>query len=145
MSTDKQTNARLLRIYGITLAEYNKMSEKQHHKCAICGRPETGRRLAVDHLHFPKIETGGLKGPDLKYYARTTIGKQTYVSYGKTKKDTLDRLKSMIRKYLVRGLLDSSCNRVLGKVENPRWKWRPKELRAAADYLERFENGENRK
>lgn len=41
------------RQYGITLAEYNAMLEKQDYKCAICGNEDEveGRRLAIDHCH----------------------------------------------------------------------------------------------
>lgn len=37
---------------------------------------------------------------------------------------------------LFRGLLCASCNRVLGKIEDPRWQWTPDLLRRAADYLQ---------
>lgn len=46
--------------YGITLADYDRMSEAQDHKCAICGGAEARlvrvqradtRRLSVDHDH----------------------------------------------------------------------------------------------
>lgn len=39
--------------FGITLADYNAMLEKQNHQCAICGKsPEQNqKRLAVDHCH----------------------------------------------------------------------------------------------
>lgn len=44
--------------YGITVEEYEAMSERQNHLCAICGLPETKKRrdgtasiLAVDHDH----------------------------------------------------------------------------------------------
>ncbi len=49
--------ARLRREFGLTIAEYAAMSEGQNHKCAICGKPETSRRLAVDHCH----ETGKIR------------------------------------------------------------------------------------
>ena len=41
------------RQYGITLAEYDAMLEKQDYKCAICGNEDEveGRRLAIDHCH----------------------------------------------------------------------------------------------
>lgn len=52
-------NARLKRLYGITLDQYNKMLSDQYGKCAICKMPETLldnkqkdiRKLAVDHCH----------------------------------------------------------------------------------------------
>lgn len=56
---DKYKNYELKKDFGITLAEYNSMYEKQGGLCAICGKPEvivdkrTGkaRRMAVDHHH----------------------------------------------------------------------------------------------
>ncbi len=54
----------LKKNYGLSLAEYNAMSERQGHKCAICGQPEgmtiRGKvvRLAVDHDH----STGAIRG-----------------------------------------------------------------------------------
>src|SRR4030095_6069022 len=39
--------------FGITLAQYNEMSERQFHGCAICKQPcKSGNRLAVDHDHI---------------------------------------------------------------------------------------------
>jgi hypothetical protein len=48
------------RVYGITLAEYNKMFEDQGGRCAICGSPDEveGRRLAIDHCH----DSGRVRG-----------------------------------------------------------------------------------
>lgn len=48
----------LRRRYGITMAEYLVMHEAQSGRCAICGKPENGKRLAVDHDH----ETGEVRG-----------------------------------------------------------------------------------
>lgn len=50
--------------YGITIEQYQKLFEKQHGLCAICGKPETRihrgsvARLSVDHNH----ETGKVRG-----------------------------------------------------------------------------------
>lgn len=47
----------LKKNYGLSRDEYMAMSEKQDHKCAICGRPEGAKirgktlALAVDHCH----------------------------------------------------------------------------------------------
>lgn len=52
--------AHLKRLFGISLEEYEKMSEKQNHVCAICGRPEMNNKnkvLCVDHNH----ETGEIR------------------------------------------------------------------------------------
>lgn len=52
-------NRRLKSMYGITLEQFNILSEKQNHLCAICGNPQIQNRrhnnektpLAVDHCH----------------------------------------------------------------------------------------------
>jgi hypothetical protein len=51
----------LKRMFGITLEEYNVMSEEQGHVCKICKQPETAVRLnvlSVDHCH----STGKIRG-----------------------------------------------------------------------------------
>jgi len=56
---DCKTNARLLRVYGITLDTYNEMWLEQGGVCKICGESETAvhpktgaiKGLAVDHNH----------------------------------------------------------------------------------------------
>ena len=53
--------AHLKRCFGITLEQYNKLSELQNHVCAICNSPETHYRnsvLSVDHNH----QTGKIRG-----------------------------------------------------------------------------------
>ncbi len=59
-----ERNYFLLRNFGITLEEFNKILEAQNNLCAICKQPETrqfnGRTssLALDHCH----ETGKVRG-----------------------------------------------------------------------------------
>lgn len=50
---EKETNARLMRNFGISLAEYDVMLEAQGGGCAVCGKTpeENSRRLCVDHDH----------------------------------------------------------------------------------------------
>lgn len=52
-SKDKTRNYHLLRNFGITLAQYQELLEKQAECCAVCGKhAETeGRSFAVDHDH----------------------------------------------------------------------------------------------
>jgi hypothetical protein len=53
--------AQQLRKYGLSLADYDAMLEKQGNGCAICGRQLTdpdGRKLAVDHCHKTKVVRG---------------------------------------------------------------------------------------
>ena len=51
---------KLMRTFGITLADYDEMLEAQDGGCAICGTTpeEHGKRLCVDHDH----ETGKNRG-----------------------------------------------------------------------------------
>lgn len=44
--------------YNITLEGYDIMFEKQNGVCGICGLPQIGKRLAVDHSH----STGEIRG-----------------------------------------------------------------------------------
>jgi hypothetical protein len=46
-------SAKLKATFGITLEQYEAISEKQNHCCAICGTPqaEQRRKMAVDHDH----------------------------------------------------------------------------------------------
>jgi len=124
------------------------MDEEQDSKCGICGRPQSGRKLAVDHIHRVKVKIvpnpylQGNEDKQVKYMGEAEVGKENwFVYFGPTKAETLRQLKKMYQKDTVRGLLCSSCNRALGKVEDPRWKWGPEQLRRAADYLEKFERG----
>lgn len=54
---DKYRDQSLKRKFGISLTEYDAMSERQGHLCAICGKAETTIRknrplvLSVDHDH----------------------------------------------------------------------------------------------
>jgi hypothetical protein len=53
--------AHLKRMYGITIEQYNEMSEVQDHKCMICGGTEMNYKnkvLCVDHNHT----TGQVRG-----------------------------------------------------------------------------------
>jgi hypothetical protein len=64
LNPERTKNHSLKQKFGITLSEYNKMSEQQNHVCAVCGNPETVKRgqktktLAVDHCH----ETNKIRG-----------------------------------------------------------------------------------
>lgn len=49
----------VLRQYGITPAEYNRMFLAQDGLCAICSRPEEGsKNLSVDHDHVTGVVRG---------------------------------------------------------------------------------------
>jgi hypothetical protein len=52
--SDKVTDARLRRAYGITLVQYEAMVKEQGGCCAICQRPNW-QALAVDHSHVTGV------------------------------------------------------------------------------------------
>ena len=55
----KRTNdAHLVREFGITRSEYDKMVAARHGLCDICKKSQTPKRLAVDHCH----DTGRIRG-----------------------------------------------------------------------------------
>lgn len=55
----QRQNRHLIRTYGITINEYEKMSIRQNHLCAICKEvSDTNRKLVVDHDHI----TGDIRG-----------------------------------------------------------------------------------
>ena len=49
---------RLMHEYGMTIEEYDNLFTAQNGVCAICGLPQSSKRLFVDHSH----ETGKLRG-----------------------------------------------------------------------------------
>lgn len=61
----EKRDAVVRRFYGISLAEYHAMVEKQGGVCAICGRSDEvhGRALAIDHCHDTGVVRGALCGP----------------------------------------------------------------------------------
>lgn len=72
-SKEKARNNRLLRIYGITLDQYNELLFKQNDRCAICERhkEEFKTNLAVDHNHV----TGEIRGLLCSYCNHRVIGR----------------------------------------------------------------------
>lgn len=50
-NSSKGKGAMLKYRYDIDIKEYNRLFEKQHGKCAICFKPQTYKKLAVDHNH----------------------------------------------------------------------------------------------
>lgn len=138
-----KADKRLQRTYGITLAEYNQKLVDQNGCCAICHRPPTTVRLAVDHDHRfdrAKIVTrkpasnetcGGKFGGFAEGYAPN--GKYKCM-YAKTRKFARDAVRRLFRCMSVRGLLCMNCNRGLQKFYD-----RPERFERAAQYLRKFE------
>ena len=60
MYPERYRGARLKRIYGMTIKDYNNMYIEQNGCCAICGRhqKEFKRRFAIDHCHSTNKNRG---------------------------------------------------------------------------------------
>jgi hypothetical protein len=59
-STPYRRDVQLKSLYGITLADYDRLLGTQHSRCAVCGTDKPGTRgtWRVDHDH----ETGRVRG-----------------------------------------------------------------------------------
>ncbi len=55
---EKAVSDNMKRLYGINLEQYAELLERQGNCCAICGKPEFGQRLAIDHCHSTGIVRG---------------------------------------------------------------------------------------
>lgn len=137
MATDKATNARLLKTYGITLEEYNQLLAAQDGSCKICRKPPGKVRLHVDHDHklrYLKIESA--KTYEGTWRAGVVYGDaphQFAIAEGKTKSEAVRAVRFQLLKASVRGLLCWPCNSALRHYHDD-----PAKLRAAADYLEAY-------
>jgi hypothetical protein len=70
---EKARNARLLKVYGITIADYNSMLAQQGGVCYICKKPPPeGRNFNVDHDHV----SGKIRGILCPYCNRYRVGRQ---------------------------------------------------------------------
>lgn len=81
---DGWNRAHLLRKYGLTSEDYNKILEKQNGCCAVCLRPPLGKRLAVDHDHSTLRVRGLLCAPcnrALGFFRGEVASLQRAISY----------------------------------------------------------------
>lgn len=69
----KAREYRLLKLYGLTLEQYNRLLHAQGYKCAVCQRPHTDFKvnLSVEHNH----ETGEIRGLVCGYCNLRIIGR----------------------------------------------------------------------
>ena len=54
----KIARGKRIRSYKITIEEHDKLLELQNYVCAICGKTDANKALAIDHNH----ESGGVRG-----------------------------------------------------------------------------------
>jgi hypothetical protein len=134
-----KADKRLRRTYGITLEEYNQKLAEQNGGCAICHRPPSHIRLAVDHDHkFDRIKITVRKTDSHsqgKFLAECRdFSNKLRACYGDTKKEARISLRLILRRMSLRGLLCVNCNRGLQKFYD-----KPERFEAAARYLKKFE------
>lgn len=73
---------RALKKFGLTIEQYEAMSAAQDHKCAICGKPENGkRRLAVDHCHETGLIRALLCGPCNNHLGTYELHRHKFETY----------------------------------------------------------------
>jgi len=132
---------RLQKLYGITLETYQHMLLMQDGVCAICKHPPSTKSLAVDHDHkwkYFKVLVDEICAG--RFIARLGgCSNTTYAilrGYGQTKRDARARLKGLLKRASVRGLLCFSCNGGLRKYRD-----NPEYLANAASYIRRHQLG----
>lgn len=137
---------RYQRLYGITAAEYDAMLAAQNNGCKICGRPPKKLPLHVDHDHNysrVKIHTRRVELPRVvgypsgwKWEAYATYRGKVYKAHDYKIYMARRRVRAMLKKASVRGLLCWTCNTGLRKFNhNPIW------LNMAADYIRQWKEG----
>jgi len=133
---DKDADRRLQKTYNITLREYEELAKRHGGCCWVSGKPAGTRRLHVDHDHSwkkVKIETEKLEDG---WLARAVYNQNEYVGTNLKKSLAVKQVKRKLLRASVRGLLSYQVNSGLQKFSDS-----PELLRAAADYLENFQNG----
>lgn len=85
---DKARAYSLMRLYGITLEQYDELLLRQEEKCAACLRhqDEFPTRLAVDHDH----KTGEVRGLLCNYCNHRVVGRHRDSSLLRRVADYLD-------------------------------------------------------
>lgn len=135
MSTDKQTNVRLLKTYGRTLEWYEHELKKQNGKCAICHKEPTVRRLHVDHDHshrYVKITSTKLMGGYWRAEGEYNGEHKTFLGFSKS--EAIKAFRSWAKTNSTRGLLCWPCNRALQSYRD-----NPELMEKAAKYLRKFQ------
>jgi hypothetical protein len=73
MAASKARASHLMRLYGITLEQYDELLQRQDHKCPVClrGKEEFTTNLAVDHDHI----SGEIRGLLCNYCNHRLVGR----------------------------------------------------------------------
>ncbi len=83
-------NNRLLKNYGITITDYDKMLKAQDGVCFICGKAPVNVRLCVDHRHVKGYKL--MSNEDKKKEVRGLLCFMCNVGLGKIEKTTHPRI-----------------------------------------------------
>lgn len=139
---ENERDKRLQKNYRWTLEQRTRLSKKQGHKCAICGRPESdGMPLNVDHYHFKITLVRCTKSSPKKGLPANGLCSLEYTDgwiavahlnydvlpwrWAKTKDAARNLAYEDALPKSVRGLLCPGryvgCNRLLGRVDDIAW------------------------
>ena len=133
MTKDEIKNKRLLKTYGITLAEYQQMNKDQVGCCQICGTQQKTRKLNVDHDHRiarskrQAFIVGGAWTALVPEYPNLRVVQRS------SRHSAVEEVYRMLKQFSIRGLLCGRCNRGLQFFSDS-----PGRLRVAANYLTKF-------
>jgi hypothetical protein len=130
----KAADRRLQTAYGITLADYEFILKTQNYCCAICKRPQTffTKRMHTDHDHKfvkQKIKT-------TKEFCIWWAESGNYLDRvsGKTKSLAISKMRTVLKRESVRGILCWRCNAGLRK-----WNDDPELMESAAKYIRTYQ------
>jgi len=116
---DRAADIRLQRTYGVGLDWYYEQLGRQNGVCAISGALPGARRLHVDHDHSwkkIKISATSLCGkPSPRWHASATYLGKHFETVDINKRGVVRKLREILKRASVRGLLCYSCNAGLRK------------------------------
>lgn len=105
----RQKEQHILKTYGLSLEDYNKMRYKQNHRCYICNVSEEQTLLCIDHIHqlgFKKMVTEDKKKYVrglLCYLCNTAIGKLERTKSGSQNRNRLEGINRYFREFKLKG------------------------------------------
>jgi len=127
--------------YGISLEEYNQMSEERNHLCDVCKQPSGENALAVEHCHrWRYVKIMSAKRPSGSWVANAHYWGNFYADIADKKNEAIQEVRRQLQRASVRGLACFPCNRAIRAVRN-----RPDIAQGIADYLRRHQGGQDEK
>ena len=133
---DHETDLRMKREYGKSLAWYNEQFGTQNGGCSVCGDGPGTRRLNIDHDHkWKSVKVCAEKTGKFWKASATYLGSRV-VCYPRSgsRRDAVSGVREILKSKSVRGLLCHRCNRAMILFRDS-----PALLRQAIRYLEKFQ------